>query len=187
MYCVSTVGYEPAWPRDPKSLMSGIGPVVTFAAGTKHPEICNRSHVRTHAQSCAEIESSRARVLYIAPMGISRVATVARGCAHPILAVLPLCLRPSSFSIRTATSVVREPNPGAMASLTTRSPNTNLRGVHDKGATSVREPRDHFRSTPSPATSTAHWQNRTGHLRLRDTWASRRTMRHLQRPWRQDQ
>ena len=38
----------------------------TFGAGTRRREFCNRSHVRTHAQSCAEFESPRARVLYIA-------------------------------------------------------------------------------------------------------------------------
>ena len=42
-------------------------------------------------------------------MGISRDATLARRCAHPILAPLPLCLRPSSISIRTVTSVVPDP------------------------------------------------------------------------------
>lgn len=60
-----------------ESLMSGVGPIVMFVAGTRRPGIFKSSLVRTHAQSRAGIESSRARVPYTAGCEFS-LATVMR-------------------------------------------------------------------------------------------------------------
>ena len=49
-------------------------------AGTKRREICDSSPVRTHAQSCAEIESPRARIPYIAECEFS-TSTMLRASA----------------------------------------------------------------------------------------------------------
>ena len=136
----------------------------TFVAGRRRGDFVDRSYVRTHAQSRADLESSRARVPHIGRWEF-RATPPLRAGAH---IQYWQCCRCAYAGPRSASGPPR-------------------RGVHDKGATRVREPRDHFRSTPSSATPTAHWQNRTGHLRLRDIWASRRTMRRLQRPWRYDQ
>lgn len=81
MYLVATAGCEPERPHDPKSLISGIGPVVPLVAGRGRGDFADPSAVRTHAQSRAEIELPRARGPYTARNEFSLetvVRTVAR-------------------------------------------------------------------------------------------------------------
>ena len=55
-----------------------------FIAGRRRREFCESSHVRTHAQSCAKIGSSRARVPYMDMAGCEfSPATAMRTGAHP--------------------------------------------------------------------------------------------------------
>ena len=96
VYCVATVGCEPAWPRDPELLMSGIGPVVTFVAGRRPGEFRD---LVTHANTCAAPRGSRipsrAGALY-GRMRICSFDTAALGRAHLIVAPFPRRLRRSS-------------------------------------------------------------------------------------------
>ena len=96
-YCVATVGCDPAWPLDPESLMSGVGPVVTFVAGRRRGEF---GDLVTHANTCAGTRGaripSRAGALY-GRMRICSSDTAALGRAHLIAEPFPRRLRTTSF------------------------------------------------------------------------------------------
>ena len=72
--------------RTPASASRGEG---TFVTGRMRADFVDSSIVRTHAQSCAELEATRARVPCMARMGIAADANTAHPCAHQITGPLP--------------------------------------------------------------------------------------------------
>ena len=84
--------------RPAKSHAPMLRAVMRFGADTRSAELLASSHVRTHAQSRAGIESSRARVPYIAGREFSP-ATTLRTRAHAKYPTrLPARLRPQSLT-----------------------------------------------------------------------------------------
>ena len=82
----------------------------TLVVSTRRREFRDSSLTRIHARSRAALESSRARVPYVAgcelPPG-TRVLTDAHGCARQIPDPLPACLRPLSIERRNTILVRR--------------------------------------------------------------------------------
>ena len=93
----------------------------TCVAGTKWGDFWDWSRIRTHAQSRAELESSPARVPYSSEMRIASDDSAAPGYARPIPRPLPGCLRPSSFTNRSTSSVRRGRGPDTIHRPTQRT------------------------------------------------------------------
>lgn len=101
MHCVATGRCEPAWPRDPRSLVLGSGAAVTLVAGRSRGNFVDSvKRANIYAEHARTSDASGGATPHHRKVRIGSDDSGAPSCANQVLQAFPRRLRSSSLATR---------------------------------------------------------------------------------------